>query len=147
MRRVVLATALVAALGAVGGALGGVLIATIALLAELVAPTPVNVVQPKFGFVALLGAISGAAAGALLGPLFAWTLLRRAPLWRAVGETAFAAALGTGLVVAFVPGEGWILAGALVPSLLAALRLRREVGAVRVSAPPQLTTVGDRWPG
>ncbi|MCC7001319.1 MAG: hypothetical protein IT357_04110 [Gemmatimonadaceae bacterium] len=144
MKRALVATALVAALGAIGGALGGLLIATIALLAELGAPTSVNVVQPNFGFAALLGAIWGAAAGAILGPVFAWTLLRRAPLWRAVGETAFAAALGTGLVVAFVPGEAWLLVGALVPSLLAALRLRREVRMMPESARPQLSAVGDR---
>lgn len=134
MKRVLGATALVVALGALGGAVGGLLIATIALVAEFGTPAPLSVVRPNFGFVALLGAVCGAAAGAFLGPVFAWTLLRRAPLWRAVGETAFAAALGTGLVVAFVPGEQWILPGALLPSVLAALRLRREMRVMPVSA-------------
>lgn len=65
----------------------------------------------------------GAAFGVVLGPAFAWTLLRRVPLWRAIGETALAAAIGAG--VAFVyPIVVTPFVAALSASTGAAFRLR-----------------------
>ena len=119
-------TAIVAALGAVGGALGGIVIAAVVAL---------SVHLPSwdtFRTEAVIASIFGAVGGILLGPLYAWTLLRSAPLWRVVTETAFAAAVTVGLIFAWLPPWPWndwfLLGGAtLVSSAAAATRLRFEV--------------------
>ena len=119
-------TAIVAALGAVGGAAGGIVIAAV---------VAVSVHLPNwetFRIAAVVASLFGAVGGTVLGPLYAWTMLRNAPLWLAITETAFAAAVTVGLIFAWHPPWPWndwlLLGGAtLVSSAAAATRLRFEV--------------------
>jgi hypothetical protein len=115
--RVAAITGLLGVLGGVAGALGGALIMTALTMFEG---------GPYFSFLELLGIAGGVGFtfGVVAGPTLGWTLLRRVPLWRAVGETAAAAgvavtvalALGASMTATFV----WPAAAALA----AALRLR-----------------------
>ena len=130
--RILGVTGIVAAVGAIGGALGGVLLAAVVGAVELVQREPFVLASgDNFLFVATFAAGAGAIAGTVLGPLYAWTLLRAAPLWRAVGETALAAAVGVGVLLT-LPTMGitmsWPILGAstILTSLLAAGRLRLE---------------------
>lgn len=71
-----------------------------------------------------ISAVFGAVYGTVLGPALGWLFMRAVPLWRAIGETAFAAALGVGVALAT---SGWgnaVLAYPLVGATLAAVRLR-----------------------
>ena len=137
MKRNIVATLHVALLGAAGGALGGVLLAAIGVLTEFGRPGSYLAYGLTFDIAALIASCCGAIAGAVLGPLYAWTLLRRAPLWRVIGETAFAAALGAGFVLVVVHEETWLPLGAAVSSLLAALRLHHVMRTV----PPHHATL------
>jgi hypothetical protein len=140
LKRIIGVTSFVAALGAIGGAMGGVLIVLLLTLLSAVSDAAGLFNNSWFWSweVALTASGVGAAAGVVLGPLFAWTLLRNAPLWRAVGETAFASAIGYGLSLAVggmalpaglsVVGN---IAAPLVFPVLAALRLRHEVNKSR----------------
>jgi len=120
-------TAIVAALGAVGGAVGGIVIAAV---------VGVSGGFPNWGTFStatVIASVCGAVGGTVLGPFYAWTLLKRAPLWRAITETAFAAAVTVGLIFAWLPPWPWndwlLLGGAtVVSSAAAATRLRFEVG-------------------
>ncbi len=124
-------TGLIAMLGAVGGALGGVVIATIMVAGAVISGSP----DPwpglaVYGMITGTASLVGAGFGVVLGPLFAWTLLRRAPLWRAIGETALAAALGAGLSLELLPVFSFLdpfkvpFVAALLASSAAAVRLR-----------------------
>lgn len=129
-------TAVVATLGALGGAVGGLIVGSLWYLPRLWTPVTTTVwFDPPFWAVARFAAIWGAAAGVILGPILAWTLLRRAPLWRAVTETAVAAALGTGLALMFSVGDALLLATAVASPLAAAVRLRHEVREQAVLPP------------
>lgn len=67
----------------------------------------------------------GALCGATFGPLLAWTLLRQAPIGRAVLETAAGAAIGAAVAIALpVSGVAGLLGMAAVGALAAAVRLR-----------------------
>ncbi len=117
-------TGIVAALGAVGGAIGGAIISGFVSLPRLWTEL---VIMPPFWAILVYTSFWGAAAGIVLGPILAWTLLRRAPLWRAVTETALATAIGVGVVFALsAPFAAFVGALTLAP-LAAALRLRHEV--------------------
>jgi hypothetical protein len=133
VRQVVSATAIVAVLGGIGGALGGAVIATVFGLVDLLDGGSVWIFTAEnFRGVSLVAGIVGAFSGAVLGPLFTWTLLRRAPLWRAISETAFAAAVSVGLLLGLAPpwlGGGWLAIGGVtvLGSTVAAYRLRLEI--------------------
>jgi hypothetical protein len=118
--RIIGVTALLAALGGLTGALGGALIA---LGYVLVTEGSVNV--GLLGVILRTAGVVGFGVGVVGGPLLSWTLLRKAPIWRAIGETALAAGLAAGVSMAFKVGVwpmiGWSVLGATV----AALRLRR----------------------
>jgi hypothetical protein len=80
------------------------------------------------------GAGVGALCGAAFGPAVSWTLLRAAPIGRAVIETSVGAAVGVAAaiaipVVGLVPVFGIALAGAIA----AAVRLRFATGRARKS--------------
>lgn len=115
--RIIAVTALLAALGGVAGGLGGLLIvAAVALLTRSGAGGL---------FVALeIGSAIGFVFGLLAGPTLAWAMLRRAPIWRAIGETALAAGMASTLAMVMswnlIQSVWW--AGAA--SLAAAFRLR-----------------------
>ena len=117
---------MVAALGAIGGAVGGIVIAAVVALSGGVHDLE------TFRTVVVIAALCGALTGIVLGPLYAWTLLRRAPLWRAITETAFAAGLTVGLIFGLHPPwpwNDWLLLGpaTVISSAAAATRLRFEV--------------------
>lgn len=61
-----------------------------------------------------------AAAGAVIGPLLAWTVLRRAPVWRVVAEPAAMAAAVTLIGVGAAP---WLIPWVPVAAAGAILRL------------------------
>jgi hypothetical protein len=124
MNRVLRVTTIVALLGAVGGALGGIVIASIVQVHAVVTAPPGPTVQPPFLAIAMFAAAFGATFGLVLGPLYSWSLLRRVPLWRAIGETALAAAIGAGGGFVLSAATSAPFAGALVLSAAAALRLR-----------------------
>ncbi len=119
-------TAMVAALGAVGGALGGIVIAAVVAVSGGIRDLEM------FRTVVVIASLCGAVGGTVLGPLYAWTLLRRAPLWRAITETAFAAGVTVGLIFGLHlpwPWNDWLLLGGatVMSSAAAAARLRFEV--------------------
>ena len=115
--RIIAVTALLAALGGVAGGLGGLLIvAAVALLVRSGAGGLMVALE--------IGSAVGFAFGLLAGPTLAWTMLRRAPIWRAIGETALAAGMASTLAVvmswSLIQSVWWAAAA----SLAAAFRLR-----------------------
>ncbi len=122
--RILGVTAFVSLLGSLGGALGGLVVAVILYADTVIRRSPHAWIGPDdLWFVVGMTSAFGAVAGVLLGPLFAWTLLRRVPLWRAVGETALAAALGAGAAMT-LPIVLTPLVAAVLAATLSALRLR-----------------------
>lgn len=124
--RIIAVTALLAALGGVAGGLGGLLIvAAVALLTRSGTGGLLVVVE--------IGSAIGFGFGLLAGPTLAWAMLRRAPIWRAIGETALAAGMASTLAMVMswnlVQSVWW--AGAA--SLAAAFRLRYAYRAPRDS--------------
>lgn len=119
------ATSIVALLGAIGGALGGVVVAVGLVAASLVRRSMgADLVVGDTSGLTAISAVFGAVYGTVLGPALGWLFMRAVPLWRAIGETAFAAALGVGVALAT---SGWgnaVLAYPLVGATLAAVRLR-----------------------
>lgn len=120
--RITLVTMGLAAAGAVFGTLAGmvVLFAWLAILGGL-GP----VLNIPF-FMAQIALVYGGGLGAVLGPLAAWTLMRRVPLWLAVGGTTLGtlAAGGLGLLLAPHPMSA-ILFG-MVGFCYTAVRLRNR---------------------
>lgn len=119
------ATSIVALLGAIGGALGGLVVAGGLVATALVRRwTGLDLVVTDTIGLTAVSAGFGAAYGVVLGPALGWLFMRAVPLWRAIGETAFAAALGVGVAVA-IPGWGpSILVYPIVAAAVAAVRLR-----------------------
>ena len=137
MKRVLGVTGLVALLGAAGGALGGIVIASIVQVHAAVTAPPGSTLQPPFLAITMFAAAFGATFGLVLGPLYAWSLLRRVPLWRAIGETALAAAIGAGGGFVLFATTSAPFAGALALSAAAAVRLRISHRSVQSAiAPP-----------
>lgn len=128
--RALQATGIVAAIGAVGGAIGGFAIAAGVMVHDVFffegrsGGTLDNLVT--FFQISGITMSFGALYGVVLGPLYAWTMLRRAPLWRAIGETAAAAAVGFG----FGLFNHWMYSELVLPvlfSFAAAARLHVEL--------------------
>jgi hypothetical protein len=119
------ATSIVALLGAAGGALGGVVVAAGLIATSLVRRwLGADIVVADTIFLTAISAGFGAAYGVVLGPALGWLFMRSVPLWRAIGETAFAAALGVGVALA-IPGWGLaVLVYPMIGATLAAVRLR-----------------------
>lgn len=88
--RVLAVTGMLAVAGAVAGGL--VMLTAHALLSLLLAA-----VSPFDPLIIKLVAGTGAVFGALLGPIIAWTFLRRVPLGRAILEPSVGAAIGGAL--------------------------------------------------
>lgn len=78
-----------------------------------------------FGDLAQLYGLLGLLTGSVIGSTWTWTVLRRVPLWRAVGEPTIAAMAAITALILIVPGVGSVAfcAVALAASGLAALRL------------------------
>jgi hypothetical protein len=88
--------------------------------------------------VAPLAVAAGAALGGVLAPIFAWGLLRRAPIWRLMLEPAAGTVFGSlaGWALGFrgwIPGIPGFLGCALLGAFVAGLRLR--LATQRVAAP------------
>jgi hypothetical protein len=132
--RIVAITVLLAALGGFAGAFGGALIA----LGYLLATSGLPSFSLLMAILRTAGAV-GFGVGVLAGPVLAWTMLRQAPIWRAVGETA----LGAGLVAAvfIVVDTGFIpmLGASVLGATLAAVRLRRATKRAARPAHPMDT--------
>lgn len=125
MLRALRATGVVAAVGAAAGVLGGMLVA--ALIGAMMLADKAPSEGPglgEIGFILGVSSLFGAAFGLVLGPLLGWTLMRRVPLGRAVGETAFAAAVGVGVSFMAPLGPFAIFFYPVIAATLAALRLR-----------------------
>jgi hypothetical protein len=130
VRRIVAVTAGLAAAGAlVGGVLGGLLVSLLMLFEG-----PAR--WEAIGFLA--GAGFGAEVGFVLAPIAAWTLMRRVPLWRAIGETAIGTTVGAGIGLMLQPSFRVIMLSPIVLGVVgfaaAALRLRlfyRDRGRTR----------------
>lgn len=121
MKRSLAITAALAAVGAVVGALvGAVAIAFVELL-------EVGSIDPASPLV-LGAALIGGVAGVFLGPLVAWTTMRRAPIWKAIAGTAAGATIGliVGYLLAVIYDLGlmWPIGGALLGFFLAAEMVR-----------------------
>ena len=118
--RIIGVTAFLGALGGLAGALGGVLIA-LGIAAAVKTSPDVKTLLPVFGIAATVGF----GVGVIAGPVLTWTLLRRTPIWRAIGETAIAAGLAASLALT-LGGSLWAaIAWSAGAATVAALRLRR----------------------
>lgn len=116
--RIAAVTAGLAAAGAVVGAAVGMLAFTVWMLPLDDWPWPYRELVAALPYVG----VYGAAMGAVLGPVAAWLLMRRVPLWKAVGGTALGTLAGSllGLV-----GDGVMgFPGALMGFAAAAVYLR-----------------------
>ena len=122
---------MLALLGGLAGAFGGALIGLglVALIGGGGMPTW-KLLQGVLG----TAGVVGFGVGLVSGPVLSWTLLRRAPIWRAIGEPAVGAGLGASISFAFSIGFWPMIGVALATATLAALRLRRSVN--RPSAVP-----------
>lgn len=135
-------TGILAALGAAAGALTAVVLTSVG--------TWVAQAFERHGTVVYFwSAAELAILGAIGTPILAWSLMRRAPLWRAVLEPAIGGVLGTLAGLATLPLFGLIF----LPPLLvlagvvgAALRLdRASQTALRVRSPHSAAVhAGDR---
>jgi len=115
--RILAVTALLAALGGIAGGLGGLLIvAAVALLGRSG--------TGDLLFALEIGSMIGFAFGLLAGPTLAWAMLRRAPIWRAIGETALAAGMASTLAMVMSWNLIQSVCWAGAASLAAAFRLR-----------------------
>jgi hypothetical protein len=124
--RIVKVTGIISVLGALGGAVGGVVLAIVISLVGGIRGTlfPGDDLLRSIIEFSGFASIFGAAYGVILGPILSWTLMKRVPLWRAVSETALAAALGVGVSMA-MPSLGLsIFLFPVFTAVLAALRLR-----------------------
>jgi hypothetical protein len=129
----------VALLGLAGGVLGGVLTGVLFAGIVFVNGGWHDFTLGTLGSIVAVASGFGAVYGVVLGPILGWTLMRRVPLGRAIGETALLAACGVEIgMVNVLPlplGVFWlpvVLAGA------GALRLRyvyRESTSPVIGAP------------
>jgi hypothetical protein len=109
-------TGFIALLGGLAGAVGGALsMLAITMLTGLGSADAVF-----FGVAGMIGF----AHGVVLGPSLAWLLLRKVPLWRAIGEPAVVASAVASVVIVAGFSLYAASAGALGAAALAALRLR-----------------------
>lgn len=137
--RAMLATVIVSGLGALGGVLGGVFVALTFVTHGILDPASrAQIDRSDIEFITYMSVLFGATFGVVLGPLFGWTLLRRAPLGGAIGETALAAAIGVGLSQ-LVPWGYALFLFPILSSTAAALRLRAEMA--RRSSEPSVPSV------
>jgi hypothetical protein len=119
------ALGVVALLGLAGGVLGGLLVAGLVSGITLVNGGWRDFNLVALGYIALISAGFGAAYGVVLGPVLGWTLMRRVPLGRAIGETALLAACGVELaLVGALPMPFGIFGLPAVLACTGALRLR-----------------------
>lgn len=121
MRRILVVTAGLVATGAALGAVLGAL--------SLWVATALVGVGPGGAAAELIvdGAKAGSLTGPILAPLTAWSVMRRVPLWRAIGEPAIGTVLGSfaGSVAASLLNAGlaWSILSALLGFIVAVLRL------------------------
>jgi hypothetical protein len=124
-RKLAVFLGLVATSSAVGAIVGAL---------SLWVATAIFGVGPQFGDAVLLdaGAKAGALTGIVLAPISAWSLLRKVPLWRTIGESALGALLGSlvgsALAMTFSGGLAWSILGGPVGFALAVIRLRMASG-------------------
>ena len=136
-------SAVLAAFGAVAGAVAAVTLSYLGTkVAQAFEPNGRVYYQWAAGQFAIIGAIGT--------PLLAWSLMRRVPLWRAVGEPALGGILGTLVSLATIPFlHVMILQPILVLGgiLGAALRLRwahRGSNATRIGPEASASRVETR---
>jgi hypothetical protein len=89
-------TALLSALGAVVGAVTAV---ALSFFATVVAQATIPVGHVEYHY----GPFGFAVVAAIGTPLLSWLLMRRVPLWRAIGEPAMGGVVGTLLALSTVP--------------------------------------------
>jgi hypothetical protein len=112
--RIALVTVGLAGVGAACGALLGGLTVLVQLY---------GIVPPRaYPFIFLrFGAVAGGYLGAIFAPTIGWLFLRRAPLYRAIGQTAVGTLIGIAIGAAIQPH--WCAAYALGGFLVATGRL------------------------
>ena len=117
----------VALLGLAGGVLGGVLTGVLFSGILYVNGGWHDFTLGALGDIVAVASGFGAAYGVVLGPLLGWTLMRRVPLGRAIGETALLAACGVEIaMIGVVPVPFGMLWLPVVLAVVGALRLRFE---------------------
>ncbi|MCC7001821.1 MAG: hypothetical protein IT357_06675 [Gemmatimonadaceae bacterium] len=117
--------AVVALLGLAGGVLGGVLTGVLFSGIVFVNGGWHDFSLRTLGSIIAFASGFGAAYGVVLGPLLGWTLMRRVPLGRAIGETALLAACGVEIaMVNVLPMPFGVLWLPVVLAGAGALRLR-----------------------
>ena len=89
-------TALLSASGAIVGAATAV---ALSFLATVVAQSTITSGRVEYRY----GPLGFAIVGAIGTPLLTWLVMRRVPLWRAIGEPAIGGVLGTLLALAAIP--------------------------------------------
>lgn len=113
-----------------GGAVGMVMMAFMIMsyggLAELVRDPGILLFAGTFG----------GTVGAVLGPVAAWLLMRRVPLWLAVGGTAAGTITGAVLGLVMAGFEGSFVSALLgFGASAVVLRLRKPFGPRAIAAP------------
>jgi hypothetical protein len=89
-------TAALSAIGVVAGAIAAVVLTKLGnVIAGAPHPPPIVVYTWNVGAFAVMGAV--------FSPVIAWSMLRRAPLWRAVVEPALGGVVGTVIGMLFAP--------------------------------------------
>ena len=122
-------------LAAIGAAYGAMAAGLLTFLANGVAGTAImpGVIRYSFNVAAF------ALCGATFGPVLAWTMLRRVPLWRTLAEPALGGVVGALLALVVAPP----LFPAIVPATMlgSAWRLRYEyrnrTRSTRLDSPKQ----------
>lgn len=123
--------------GGVLGAICGLLALTPIFALHALHPSPDDALV-SVSDVAPWAAAVGATLGAVVAPTFAWTLLRRAPLWRVVLDPPAGTILGSlaGWLLAFRARTSFmptLLSLAFLGTVLAAVRLHRQFRMAPIS--------------
>lgn len=124
--------------GAVVGALCGIAALAPFALVRLLHPSPDDNFYSVWDVVPWAATV-GSVLGAVLGPVLAWGLLRRAPLWRVVRDLAIGSVCGAsvGWTFARAPwmprvGLAVLLLGGVLGAVVAGILLRRRVRDVHL---------------
>jgi hypothetical protein len=107
----------------VAGGIFGTIAGSLVLLAWRVALDGPGSIFDGLWMVAIFGVVFGGGLGVVLGPLAAWTLMRRVPLWLAVGGTTLGTCVSGGLTLLVTGNPFWALLVGAVGLMMSAAAL------------------------